>query len=61
MTASEHKPGESERLREIQDKGGRAMYPRKESLYSLVLALPFPPSKECAAINFLDRVAAGVN
>jgi hypothetical protein len=25
------------------------------------LALPFPPSKECAAIDFLDRVAAGVN
>jgi hypothetical protein len=35
--------------------------PPKESLYSLVLALPFPPLKECAAINFLDRVAAGVN
>jgi len=61
MIASEHKPGERERLREIQEKGGKAMYPPKESLYSLVLALPFPPSKECAAIDFPDRVVAVVN
>ncbi len=61
MIAHEHRPGEDERLRDIQRKGGKAMYPPKESLYSLVLALPFPPSKECAAIDFLDRVAADAN
>jgi hypothetical protein len=60
MLASEHKHGEEERLREIQKKGGKAMYPPKESLYSLVLALPFPPTKDCAAMDFLDRVAADV-
>jgi len=59
MIAREHKPGEYERLREIQKKGGKAMYPPQESLYSLVLGLPFPPSKRCAAIDFLDRVATG--
>lgn len=61
MIAREHRPGEYERLREIQKKGGKAMYLPKESLYSLVLALPFPPSKQCAAIDFLDRVAVGAD
>jgi hypothetical protein len=58
MMASKEEPGDRERLRAIQDKGGNAMYPPKESLYPLVRALPFPPAKKSAAINFLDAVAA---
>ena len=38
MVAREFKPGEEERLRQIQAKGGFAMYPPRESLYPLVFA-----------------------
>jgi hypothetical protein len=58
MIAREEKPGDRERIREIQDKAGNAMYPPKESLYPLVRALPFPPGRKGAAIDFLDAVAA---
>jgi hypothetical protein len=58
MVAREFKPGEEARLREIQEKGGNAMYPPRESLYSLVRALPFPPAKDSASVRFLDAVAA---
>jgi hypothetical protein len=59
MVAREFKPGEEVRLRAIQEKGGNAMYPPRESLYPLVRALPFPPAKNSAALHFLDAVAAG--
>jgi hypothetical protein len=59
MVAREFKPGEEERLRQIQAKGGFAMYPPRESLYPLVRALPFPPRKDSAATEFLDALAIG--
>jgi hypothetical protein len=59
MVAREFKPGEEGRLREIQEKGGNAMSPPRESLDSLVRALPFPPAKDSASVRFLDVVAAG--
>jgi hypothetical protein len=59
MLAREFKPHEEARLREIQEKGGNAMYPPRESLYPLVRALPFPPAKDSAAVHLLDAVAAG--
>jgi hypothetical protein len=58
MVAREFKPGEQARLRQIQEKGGNAMYPPRESLYPLVRALPYPPAKESAAMCFLDAVAS---
>jgi hypothetical protein len=59
MLAREFKADEEARLRAIQEKGGPAMYPPRESLYPLVRALPFPPGKNTAVIRFLDAVAAG--
>jgi hypothetical protein len=61
MVAREFKPGEEDRLRQIQVKGASAMYAPRESLYPLVRALPFPPRKESAATKFLDAVAAGTS
>ena len=58
MVAREFKPGEEERLRQIQAKGGPAMHPPRESLYPLVRALPFAPRPDSAAADFLDQVAA---
>jgi hypothetical protein len=58
MVAREFKPGEEERLRQIQAKGGPAMYPPRESLYPLVRALPFARRPDSAAADFLDQVAA---
>ena len=56
MTSEEEK-----RLRVIQDKGGNAMYPPRESLYALIHALPHPPAHGSAATLFLDAVIAGVS
>jgi hypothetical protein len=61
MIAREFKPGEEERLRQIQGKGGPAMYPPRESLCPLVRALPYPSARDSAAIELLDAVAAGVS
>ena len=58
LVAREFKPGEEERLRQIQAKGGPAMHPPRESLYPLVRALPFAPRPDSAAADFLDQVAA---
>jgi hypothetical protein len=55
MVAREFKPGEEERLRQIQAKGGPAMHPPRESLYPLVRALPFAPRPDSAAVkDFAD-------
>jgi hypothetical protein len=59
MVASKEEAGDRERLNEIRDKAGNAMYPPREALYPLVRALPFVPIKGSAAYDFLDALAAG--
>ncbi len=59
MVAREEKPGDRERLHEIQEKAGNVFYPPKEALYALVHALPTPPPPGSPASLFLDAVAAG--
>ena len=54
MVAREFGPGEQERLRQIQAKGGPAMNPPREFFYPLVRALPFPPRANSAATDLLD-------
>ena len=61
VVATKEEPGDRERLNEIRDKAGNAMYPPKASLYPLVRAVPLPPEKGSAAIDFFDAVAAGVS
>lgn len=58
MLARESKPGDHERLQQIRQRVGNAMYPPRDSLYPLVRALPAPPRKGSAASAFLDTLAA---
>jgi hypothetical protein len=59
MVARAEGPGDRERIKQIRDKAGMAMYPPKESVYPLVRALALPPSKGSAATEFLDTVVIG--
>ena len=61
MIAREAPPEDQERLNEIQEKGGNAMYRPKESLHALVHALQRPPAHDSTATLFLDAVIAGVS